>query len=233
MDWTRVSVNFLNWPVVKTLEKFQSFTSVFFNIREIAEQNSILSRQVEELSLEVARGQKAKNENKLLSEALGFVSQSNHELIPAQVITFDIFNFSQTVSINRGRNHGVEEGLAVVASKGLLVGVVTEVLDHTSQVELITSSAVKVNAEVVPSGASGIVRGEHGLGLLLDLVSQDEIINPKDRVITSGLGGQFPKNFLIGEVHEVISGGPELFLQASIIPAANLRGNKIVFVVKK
>lgn len=233
IDPLRNLVIFFQLPFVKILEKLEVFFRVIISLRELALENEVLSRQVEELSVEIAEHEKAKAENKFLREALGFQTQNRGELVPAEITAFDILNVSQTITIDRGRDDGVVAGDAVIAAKGILVAVVSEVFDSTSQAELLTSSAVAVNAEVLPTGASGIVRGEHGLGLLLDLVSHNDVIKEGDLVVTSGLGGGSPKNLLIGEIGKIISGGPELFQQASINPAADLRHNKIVYVLKR
>lgn len=233
MDILRQGLGLLDWPFVKILEKIENFFQLIFGLQKLAFENEILSRQVEELSAENAALQKAKAENKFLREALGFQTETKFVLVPAEIITFDLLNLSQTVTIDRGRHDGVAVGGALIAAKGILIAVISEVFDSTSQAELLTSSAVSVNAEVLPSGASGIVQGEHGLGLLFDLVSQEEVIKEGDVVVSSGLGGGFPKNLLIGTVGKIISAGPELFQKASLNPAADLRHNKIVFVVKE
>lgn len=232
-DFLRIGVNFFNRPVVRIFEKIDTSLKFLGAARDLMTQNQILEQQVQELSGEVAALEKAQSENRLLREALGFQGESRREFVPAEVINFDILNVSQTITLNRGRKHGVEMGSAVVAPADILVAVVTEVSDFTAQAELITSSQVTVNAEVLPSQANGIVRGEHGLGILLDIVSQDELLEEGQRVVTSGLGGQFPKGFLIGRVGQVISGGPELFQKASVVPAASLRHNKVVFVIRR
>lgn len=233
IDPLRSFVNFLSWPLVKIFEKFENFFQLTFGLRVLVQQNEILNRQVEELSSEIAVLERARIENKFLREALGFFRETKLELVPTEIIAFDILNVSQTFTIDRGKNDGVEVGDPVIVAKGILVAVVSDVFDSTSEARLLTSSAVSVNAEVLPSGASGIVRGEHGLGLVFDLISQNEVIKTGDSVITSGLGGGFPKNLLIGQIGEVDSGGPELFQKASIVPAANLKHNKTVFVVKE
>ena len=233
IDPLRSFVDILSRPLVKLFEKFENFLQLTFGLRGLVRQNEILTRQVEELTSQIAVLERSKIENKFLREALVFFRETKLELIPTEVLAFDILNVSQTVAIDRGKNDGVEVGDALIAAHGILVAVVSEVFDSTSEARLLTSSAVSVNAEVLPGGATGIVRGEHGLGLLFDLISQNEEIKTGDRVVTSGLGAGFPKNLLIGQIGEVDSGGPELFQKASILPAADLRHNKIIFVVKE
>ncbi len=233
LDWGRVGVEFLSQPLLSLLERVNNFFLLVLQLKDLGAQNQILDRQVEKLTAEVAALEKAKEENRFLREALGFQIESRLSLIAAEVVGLDPLGADQKVTLNRGRNHGVAEGAPVVAGGPTLVGVITAVFDHTSQMDLLTSSGAAVNAEVVPGGATGIVRGEHGLGLTFDLVSQTEVIKPGDKVLTSGLGGRFPKNLLIGEIGKIRSSESELFQKASIIPGTNLRSLRVVFVVQQ
>lgn len=234
LDAGRTGAGFLSRPLTPPLQFLKNFAVGFVSLRDLLRQNQILGRQVEELTAQIAELEKAGLENRVLREALTFKAVTPFVLIPAEVITLDPLNIDQEVTINRGRDTGVETGDAVVVSGRILVGVVSTVFDSTSQFELITSSGIAVNAQVSKSEATGgIVRGEHGLGLLFDLISQTEVVKPGDKIITSGLGGRFPANLLIGEVGEILSSSSELFQKASVIPATNLRNLRVVFVVKK
>lgn len=233
LDWGRITVNFLDLPLVKLLTGVKGFFTFFASLKDLASQNQILELQVEELSSQLALLEKAGTENKVLREALKFQSESRLNLIPAEIITYDPLSTNQKVILNRGTKHGVEAGDAVIVSGGIMVGVVRETLEHTSSIELVTSSSITVSAQTVPGGTTGIIRGEHGLGLTFDLVSQGEALAAGEKILTSGLGGNFPKNLLIGEIGEIKSASSELFQKASVIPAANFRGLRFVFAIKK
>ena len=234
LDKSRIGAEFLSRPLTVPSQVLKNFAVGLVSLRDLMRQNQILSGQVEELTAEIAELEKAGLENQVLREALNFKAETQLILIPAEVITLDVLNIDQKVTINRGRDRDIEAGDAVVVSGKVLVGVVSAVFDSTSQFELITSSGIAVNAQVSKREATGgIVRGEHGLGLLFDLISQTEVIKLKDRIITSGLGGRFPANLLIGEVGEIRSSSSELFQKASVISATNLRNLRVVFVVKK
>lgn len=233
MDYTRLGSEFLMTPLVKILEMARNFGTTVTAIRNLAAQNEILTEQVQKLTAEAALLEKSRSENKLLREALGFQSETNLKLISAEVITFDQFNLDQKAVLNRGSDHGLAVGDSVVVAGAVLVGVLTDVSAKTAEMELITSSATVVNARTAGGGATGIVRGEHGLGLLFDQVSQGERLAAGDRVVTSGLGGKFAGSLLIGIIGEIRSGASELFQTASLIPAANFRDLSIVFIVKK
>ncbi len=232
LDWGRVFFDFLTYPLEKIFSKINNFFVLLFRLRDLAVQNEILSQQVEKFSSELAAVEKAKQESRALREALGFQGKTDLSLIPAEIITLDPLKVGEKLTINRGKKHGVTEGAPVLSAGGILVGVVTTAFENTSQIELITSSNITVNAEITSGEATGIVLGEHGVGLLFDLISQNEVIKPGDRVVTSGLGGSFPKNLLIGEVGKILTSESELFQKASIIPATNLRKLRIVLVIK-
>lgn len=233
LDAGRITANVLTKPAVAVLQKFKNLLDVLFHVRDMAAQNHILSTQVGELTSELAILEKFRQENKVLREALGFQAESRHDLIPAQVIVYDLFNADQRVTLNRGSDYGVAVNDAVVMAGQIFVGVITSVSQETSQMELVSSSAVVINAQTVPGTATGVVRGEHGLGLLFDLVSQKEVLKEGERVITSGLGGTFPANLLVGTIGEIRSGSSDLFQKASIVPGVDLRNVRIVFIVKK
>ncbi len=232
LDWGRTGANFLLSPLEIPLEKLKIFFHIFITLKDLSIKNEFLTRQVGELTAEVAGLEKIKQENRFLREALGFYAQSGLSLIPAEVIAWDALNVDSKVTLNRGQKHGVAKGSGVVIANGILVGVISTAFTETSQMDLLTSSAVVVNAEVVPSGTSGLVKGEHGLGLSFDLVSQNEVIKSGDRLVTSGLGGLYPKNLLIGEIGKINSSESELFQRASVIPATDLRKLRVVFVIK-
>lgn len=233
LDWGRLTIDFLATPIVDLLSKLKNFFLFISQLKDLALENQILTQQVEKVTAEVVSLEKAREENRILREALGFQGESNLKLVPAEIIAQDQLKTDQKFIVNRGKKYGVETGAAVVNPQGVLVGMVREALENTAEVELITSSGVVVNAEVVEGRATGIVRGEHGLGLLFDLVSQTEVIKPGDRLVTSGLGGGIPKNLMIGEIGKIRSSESELFQKASVLPATNLHNLRVVLIVKK
>src|SRR3989344_2110432 len=232
IDYSRTGVNFLMTPFAAVFSKINNFFEVVGNIRNLAAQNDILGKQIEELTGELAVLEKEEQENRVLREALGFKQNTKLKLIPAEVMTLDPLKGDVRVTLNRGSNQGVSAQDAVVISGNVMVGVIAEVSDNTSQMNLVTSSQVNINAQNTSGKALGLVKGDHGLGLLFDLISQNEAIASGDKIVTSGLSGLYPKNLLIGTVSEIRSSSSELFQRASVIPAANLRNLRVVFIAK-
>src|SRR3989344_1849396 len=190
LDAGRVGGSFTLWPLEGVLRGLRDLGLAFFAVRDLVNQNDLLTRQIELLNADLARFGKAADENRVLREALGFQSDSALDLAAAEILSFDYLNFSQNIRLNRGRSQGIKTGDNVIAPGSILVGIVTEVTERSCVVELLTSSGQAANARTSSGLAAGIVRGEHGLGLILDQVSLSETLKIGDRVVTSGLGGK-------------------------------------------
>lgn len=236
LSWVKsvfqMSLGKTSQSVSGSVSKTKEFFQVIATISKLAEENAQLSQQIDELSFENARLQTAKTENLALRRALNFVEKTDYQTIPAEVITQDPTGFSQTVVIDKGEADGVMLGQSLIVSPGLLAGRITKTYRHTAEVTLITDPNVTINGEVADSGARGLVKGEHGLSLVLDLVTQNEVIKAGDKIITSGLSGDFPRGLMIGEINAIKSSSSELFQQAFVTPVADLRNLRVVFVVK-
>jgi len=214
------------------LGNVKDFFAVLGTLAGLSRENAELNQRIDELSFETARLQSAKTENLALRRALNFKDSTDFQTIPAEVQAQDPTGFSQTVFLGKGEADGVTLGQAVAVSPGLLVGRITKTYKNTSEMTLVTDPTTTINAEVSDSGARGLVRGEHGISLTLDLVTQSEVIKPGDKIITSGLSGDFPRGLLLGEIIAIKSSSSELFQQAFVAPAADLRNIRFVFIVK-
>lgn len=214
------------------LNRTKDFLATIGALSRLAKENAELNQQINELSFDNSRLQSAKNENITLRRALNFKESTQYETIPAEITAQDPTGFSQTVIIDKGQSDGVILGQAVIVSPGILVGRVTKTFSGTSQVTLITDPSITMNGEVADSGARGLVKGEHGISLILDLVTQNEVIKAGDKIITSGLSGDFPRGLLIGEINAIKTSSSELFQQAFVTPATDLKNLSVVFVVK-
>jgi len=174
-------------------------------------------------------------ENFRLREMLGFQERTEYELLPAEVIARDPTHWFETITINRGYYHGIEEKMAVVTAEGL-VGNVFQVSRNTSKVLLLTDSRRAVSILVQRSrdpGTAGIVEGypeEEGYLRVINLPPEANI-QSGDTIISSGMGGVFPKGLIVGEVMEVGKDQYGLLQQALVRPAVNFNRLEEVFIV--
>ena len=208
----------------------KSVFSTLFIIKDLVHENAALSQQVDQLAFDNAQLKSAQNENISLRKALNYKQQAKLNLLPVEVLTQDPTGFSQTIILDKGANAGLQIGQAVVTAPGVLVARIAQVSPTTAAAQLITDLATVINAEVVDSGAKGLIRGEHGLTLALDMVTQNELIKTGDSVIASGLSGDFPRGLLIGNISAIRSQVTELFQKAYVTPAADFRNLKFLFM---
>jgi rod shape-determining protein MreC len=168
-----------------------------------------------------------------LRHALNYRERSLFKLVPAEVITRDAATWWRTVTINRGREDGVEPEMPVLTDEGL-IGKTTTVGANISVVLLISDENCRVAASVEGTREQGIVLGERVAGTLtplldLNFLSKQADLKAGQRVYTSGVGGVFPSGLLVGTVRSfhvrALDG------QAQLAPAVDLTHLEDVFVV--
>lgn len=165
------------------------------------EKNRFVMAQNVELALENMRFREAAWENRRLRDALGFKQDMvSSQIIPAEVISRDPDQLYDALVINVGREHGVREDMPVVVPEGL-VGHVLQAEDLTAVIQLIMSS--RISAIVQEKRVQGVISWGRGSLFRLNYVDVTSDIEKGDRVISSGLGGRFPKGLVIGDVIEV------------------------------
>ena len=153
------------------------------------------------LALENMQLSEAAEENRRLRKALQFPQRGEFKvLVPAEVIGRDPDHMYDTLVISAGTSSGVEPGQPVVTTQGL-VGHVIHAAGRHSTVQLIMRS--RVSAVVQRGRAHGVVSWLPGGRFELRYVDASSDIAAGDEVVTSGLGGRFPKGIKVGHVIEV------------------------------
>lgn len=184
-------------------------------------------RQVEAHSLEIEA------ENARLRRALEFQERTSFKATAARVIRRQPTTWWQTVEIDRGDESGVRVHQPVVADGGL-VGKVDRVGKSLSSVILLTDEACLVSVQVEGTPEVGILGGqrgqyENGPKLRLRFLSNKARISPGTRVFTTGRGGLFPANLLVGTVESVVPG--PLDSEALVRPSVDFTDLGTVFLL--
>lgn len=183
------------------------------------EKSRFLLTENVKLALDNMRLREAAWENVRLREALAFRrSDGAKGVIPAEVIGRDPDQIYDTIVINVGVDRGISKDLPVVTAEGL-VGHVTQVGESDSVVQLLMRS--RVSALVQSTRAQGIVSWVDGHRFRLRFVEASSLVREGDRVVSSGLGGRYPKGIPIGVVVEVnqVKRDPvfqQVFLESSV-----------------
>ncbi len=212
-------------------DTFSGWLSFVGDISNMDEENENLRQEVDGLKSENTKLKEIVHENEQLRQEIGFQHEHAYDTIPAAVIGRSLNPGLKIIEINIGSSRGIEENMPVIVSQGLLAGIVTEVFETSSTVLLLPDKQSNVNAVVQDSRASGIVKGQHGLDLRMELIPQNEEINTGQTIVTSGLAGVFPAGLLIGVAHDIEETPNSLFKEARIEPAVDFDHLEIVFVI--
>lgn len=189
-----------------------------------------LRDQNERLRARVAELEEARIENVRLRKLVKLSEARDLQSIAARVIGRPTNSWEGVITIDRGTSDGVRAGMPVVGPRGLL-GQTVSVTQGSAKVRLITDQRSRVAAMVQRTRAEGIVRGAVDGRLSLDFVSTETTVRAGDVIITSGMGGVYPKGLVIGEVTEVDRRVNELYQSIGLEPTSNLAGIEEVLVL--
>lgn len=151
--------------------------------------------------------------------------------VTASVIGRDTSLSLRGIIIDKGSDDGLVVGMPVESARGL-VGQVFRTTARSAQIILITDNASSIPARLGNSRATGLLRGG-GLGgsMRIDWIDLKHQVEVGEVVLTSGLGGKFPQDMVIGRVIEVDRREAELFQQSFVQPAVTFDALEIVFVI--
>jgi rod shape-determining protein MreC len=214
-------VNELRAQVKQLQEQLNTAVIDSVRVRELEIENSELRTQLE---------YKQDNPDYLLSGATVLEENDNR----ARVISQDPSTLINYIVIDQGREDEIAVGMPVVTPAGL-VGRVTEVGSNWARVLLINDTTSSVNAVVQSTRATGVVQGQ-GQGsdlLIMRYLPLGESVKEGDLILTSGIGGAFPKRLVIGQVIQVRQRDTDLFTEAVVRPSVALSRLEFVLVMKK
>jgi rod shape-determining protein MreC len=218
-----------------------SVSAAFFNVRdfltaprnlqELIQKNSQLEQRVAELEAEVVTLREQAAEVDRLNALLGTAREHpENRYLAAKVIGRDTSPFLHYLILDLGSNSGIRRGMPVVNEKGL-VGRITEVSPTASKLQLITDPDSVINARIQESRAEGTLVGRQTGELELIYISQDVTVTVGEIVVTSGLGGGFPPEILIGRVVSVHRRDYELYQTAIIEPRSDFSRLEMVLII--
>jgi rod shape-determining protein MreC len=205
------------------------FLALVGGVRDLAATNNRLEAEVAALRTRLSQDAELRLENETLRRQLNFNQAGSGQLVAARVVSYQPDNLRQYLTINRGTRDGLKAGQAVVA-EGSLVGKISEVSLASAKVFLITDPEFKVGGLDQETRATGTVKGQIGSGVVMDKIAQSDQVKPGDTIITSGLGGEFPKGIIIGRVESVNTQGNAVFQSAQIASGLRLPKLEVVFV---
>ncbi len=198
---------------------------------ELRARNIELENEVDQLQSQIITLQQQLSETQNLEALLGFAG-SNPQLQPvaAIVIGRDPSPFLHYLILDQGSDDGIRKGMPVVTQSGL-VGKIDAVIAGASRVQLITDPGsivnIKLQTQKMDAQIIGSITGE----ITLEMVPQDVVMQSGDMILTSGLGGSFPDDLLIGQVISIRKLENDLFQSATVQPVVDFAQLQAVLII--
>jgi rod shape-determining protein MreC len=192
-------------------------------------QNLQLTEQNRRLQGELVAQAEVRLENQRLRRLLDFVDEIERPALPARVVAEDISSWARTIVIDKGLDAGLREGLPVVVAEGV-VGRIIKTAPNSARVLLVADASSAVASLIQRTRTRGVARGL-GDHLSLDYASREDSLLIGDLLVTSGMGGIFPKGLVIGRVVQADQGKFGLFQKVEIAPSADFSRLEEVLVL--
>ena len=189
--------------------------------KNVRAENIRLRDESQRLRIEALRVTETDQENRRLRRLLVLKESLPIETMAGEIIAREWGGWVRSLTVNRGRGDHVARLTAVIGPDGL-IGRIVDVRAGSSVVQVLTDPASTVGAHVVRTRTPGIVEGEPRGTLRLKYMARDGSgIQVGDMVVTSGLGGLFPRGIPIGRVRTIDDRGSALFSYAHLTPAVD------------
>lgn len=202
----------------------------YVHLVDTSAENERLVARVEELEGKLSALSEFERENARLRHMLSFSAENGFRSVAASVIGSDPSGWIRGIVIDRGSVHGVEPGMAVVHSKGI-VGQVASVSSNASRVLLVNDHSSGVDVVVQGSRARGVVEGAGERVCELKFITKETQVKEGDLIITSGMDRVFPKGLMVGTIVDVDSQSGGLFQTVEVKPSVDFSRLEEVLIV--
>lgn len=231
-----IAVEKLFYTPFKNISKF---IDDYVSLKNILEENKVLKSNVEKIESMEAENIELKQEINKLKEELNIdYVLSEYDYLNATVISRNSLYWYNTLTIDKGKNNGLKDGMVVINSTGL-IGKITNVSTFSADVKLITTNDTNNKISVTITNGNNKLTGlinsynyEDGY-LKVEGISNTEVVNIGDYVYTSGLGGVFPSGILIGRVENIVTDVYDLSKIINVKPSAKFDDINYVTVLKR
>jgi len=201
------------------------------DVTELIQRNAQLEDEVSSLQSQIIQLQEQLQEADVLYSLLGFArARPQDRYVAASVIGHDPSPFLHYIIIDHGSDDGIRHGMPIITEQGL-VGRVDAVTASAARVQLISDPGSVVNVRLRNQNAEGQVSGTVTGEVILEMVAPNVNLSAGDILLTSGLGGNFPANILVGQVLEVNRTENQLFQSAVVQPAVDFPSLRAVLVI--
>ena len=206
-----------------------------FEYEALKAENEALRQQVTQMEELTREADAVARENERLRDLLD-MSRTHEEygLVDAYIIAWSSTDWTNTVTINRGTDSGIEEGMCAITSDNEVVGVVTEAGADYAVVKTVLDSSLEISATIASSGYNGMVTGGYIDGrkdmLRMKYLPSSAVIRNNDQVVTTG-SAVYPRNLVLGSVVDAGYDDTGVAKYAVLEPAAEIGKLEQIFIL--
>jgi len=230
LEPAKIGLSYVSDPIQVTLLSAKKGIlgqfEILSRLRSLEEENRKLLQSKAQLEGEVERLKEKERENEALILQLGASEPREHKLLPAKTV-----GLNRYLVIDKGEKDGIKAGQTVIFGNNL-VGKIVQVTATLAKVKLPTDPESKIQALLYSdTQIMGVATGNFGTNILLDKISQDEVVKVGQTVLTEGEEGNYPKGLVIGRIDNIKSEDVELFQHIEVAPPLPYRDLDLVFVI--
>jgi rod shape-determining protein MreC len=218
------------WLATRYLAVYQLVRSPG-DVNQIRTENEKLKNENALLRSQLIQLEEQQKDNEVIYALLKVArAQPNSDYLAAMVIGRDSSPFMRYVMIDQGSDAGLRRGMPVLTAQGL-VGRIDAVTASAARVQLVIDSGSAVNVRLPDAKADAMLQGSVTGDITLEMIPQEAEVRPGELILTSGLGGTYPANILVGQVSSVRKLQTALFQSASVQPVVDFANLRAVLVV--
>ncbi len=210
---------------------FSDFLTLPRDVTSLRQQNTELQSQVSQLESQVIELKQQLSQAEVLYALLDFArARPENQYIASTIIGRDPSPFLHYIIIDHGSDDGLRHGMPVVTNQGL-VGTIDAVTAKAARVLLINDPGAIVNIYLQSTQVQAQLSGSLTSEISLDMVPQDVEIPSGELILTSGLGGDYPQDIIVGQITSVRKRENDLFQTAVVSPAVDFSKLSAVLVI--
>lgn len=219
----------------KLKDQAEQIYSYIFRYEALLAENVALKEQIAQMEDNARVADALSRENDRLRALTNLLStHEDYELVDGYIIAWGSNDWTSTLTINRGANAGIEEGMCAITAYGEVVGRVIEVGSNYAVIRTVLDASLGISATISASGYNGMVQGNYTSGdenlLRMNYLPTDSVIRNNDKVVTSG-STSYPRDLVIGYVIDAGFADTGVAKYALLRPAADIDTLEQVFIL--
>ncbi len=215
-----------------SLDTMVTFYENYVALWKTREENLSMMDENRKLVNTILNLRELEQENIRLRNLLQFKENFKMDAVVARMVAKDVSSEFRAIRINRGKLHGIEPNMAVINAEGV-IGRVLRVTDNTADVVTLLDPLSAIDAFIMRSRARGIVEGLTDALCQLKFALRVDDIQPGDLLLSSGLGGNFPKGIPVGTIIKVTRKSFGITQKVEVKPSVDFSKLEEVLVVTK